>query len=397
LTAHPKNKVDISKYIKKLKAIGLSEKGNISDFWFTNKNEIATNNKFIDGTDSLDEISLIIRWKSEIGQKCQTELLKFIEQKQAENITARNESYKKGVISFSFADINFYDFKFHFNETEHNIATYSKLFDTSQISGFCDLRGIEMANIKITDSALRNGCFSTSNFSNTNLQHLQFDNMNFVKANFSNSRLANIGFQNNSTITGANLTNAFINAISFTDQILGDGITYKPITYFQLLQKAIGKATKNRNHTEFLFVDTKAITNYELHNLKRYSEWYMKVSRLIRDSKFNIKKKISTFLQILISKYWTSYTVFGGITIITILLLSTVFNLTSGNFKTPAEIQPIDFIDSIYFVIVTFTTLGYGDISPINHYGQCFVILTALTGYLFLAIFIYLLSKKIED
>lgn len=389
--------MDISKYRKKLEKLGLKKNENISDFWFLKKNEIISKNNFLEADDNLDELSLIIRWESEIGKVFKTELLKFIQQIQEENIQLRNEASKKGIYSFIFADINFINFNFKYKNIVYDSFDFCKLFDTSQIFGFCDFRGIELKNISINDSILRNGCFSLSNFSNSNFQQVELDNINFVKANFINSRLVSIKFVNNSTLSGANLTNAFINAISLTNNILGDGVQYNKISYLQLLKKTIGVEKTNRNHTELLFLDTKSITNYELFEFKNYGEWYMKVSRLIRESKFDLKKKTSILFQIIISKYWTSYRVFGFTTIITILLLSIIFNSISDNFTRSGEIKTFDFIDSIYFVVVTFTTLGYGDISPHNHLGQIFVILTSLIGYLFLAIFIYLLSKKIGN
>jgi hypothetical protein len=194
------------------------------------------------------------------------------------------------------------------------------------------------------------------------------------------------------------LKNAFLNAIHFTDKILSEGIEINQISYFSLLQKAFYKkeTNKKRKHTQFLLVDTKAISNYDLQSLKKYIEWHMTVSRMIRESKTNWKKRVSIIFQIVISKYWTSYTVFGAVTFLTILFFASCFYFLSSNFRVPDELKPIGFFDSIYFVIVTFTTLGYGDISPTNWIGQLFVIITALTGYLFLGIFIYLLSKKIE-
>jgi Ion channel len=111
-------------------------------------------------------------------------------------------------------------------------------------------------------------------------------------------------------------------------------------------------------------------------------------------------KRLTLFFQILTSKYWTSYLVFGCTTFLTILLLTIGFYLNNNNFKIASELinkgMVQDMSNSFYYIVVTFTTLGYGDISPINISGQVFAAFTAISGYIFLAIFIILIGKKIN-
>lgn len=387
---------DFTKYIPQLVKLGFDRAENVSDFWFKNKTKIAP--LIFGGTGNDDQFSLLVRWESEIGKECSKAIRKFIEIKQSENIKARTILHRQGVNSIKFAEIDFNTFTFSYQNQEYNLNSFSALFSTSQVSGFADLRGINLNNISINDSILKNGFFAQGDFSNSNLQQVQLENINFVKANFYNARLVLIKLDKNSTFGNANFKNAFLNAIILTDNILGDGIEINEISYFSLIKKSLlnEKHSNKRNHTEFLMVDTKDITNYDLADLKNYTEWYMTVSRKIRDSKHNYRQRFSVIYQIIISKYWTSYSVFGAFTFFTILLLASFFYSTSNNFKIPCELTPIDFFDCIYFVVVTFTTLGYGDIIPINWAGQIFVIITALTGYLFLGTFIYLLSKKMN-
>ena len=54
------------------------------------------------------------------------------------------------------------------------------------------------------------------------------------------------------------------------------------------------------------------------------------------------------------------------------------------------------FLSALYFSIVTFTTLGYGDIRPVAPFGQLLVIIEVLIGYICLGIFVFLLSRKVN-
>jgi len=55
------------------------------------------------------------------------------------------------------------------------------------------------------------------------------------------------------------------------------------------------------------------------------------------------------------------------------------------------------FGDSIYFSIVTITTLGYGDILPINSMGKFMVSLEAITGVILLGFFLIRVSLEVVD
>lgn len=387
---------DYRQYIPALSKLGYNKKENISDFWFLHKETIA---KYIFGnTGNDDQFSLLVRWESSIGKECTRAIKAFIDDKQQINSKELNDLSKNGIITFKFAEIDFNSFKFTFENKDYDLHSFSALFPTSYIYNVSDLRGINLSKIKINNSILKNAMLAQSDFSNSNLQQVELKNINFVKANFTNARLVSVRMDNDSTFGNADFTNAFLNAISLNDRNLGDGIVIKEIPYSTLIKKTIVRDpyTHPKDHTVFLSVQTKEITNYNLLDQKKYIEWYMTVSSEIVNSGKSRKKKFFTLFQIIISKYWSSYRVFGGVTIATILLLSIVFHFTSSSFKIPSELLPIGYIDSIYFVVVTFTTLGYGDITPINWLGQFFVITTALTGYLFLGIFIYLLSKKLN-
>jgi len=52
------------------------------------------------------------------------------------------------------------------------------------------------------------------------------------------------------------------------------------------------------------------------------------------------------------------------------------------------------FLQSLYFSTITFTTLGYGDIHPINDAGRVLAMSEAVLGAIFVALFIFVFSRK---
>lgn len=60
------------------------------------------------------------------------------------------------------------------------------------------------------------------------------------------------------------------------------------------------------------------------------------------------------------------------------------------------QVKDVCFWQSLYFSVVTFTTLGYGDIVPIGYAGQILVVFEVFLGIVTIALFIPLIIKKLE-
>lgn len=94
-------------------------------------------------------------------------------------------------------------------------------------------------------------------------------------------------------------------------------------------------------------------------------------------------------------------TIFGGIVVYLLLGVGWAFgyaiimHLNPGSFPLEGQglqtlRESFEFLpqELIYFSFVTMTTLGYGDMSPTNPIARTFAILQAVTGQLYVAIFI---------
>ncbi|MBX3066048.1 MAG: two pore domain potassium channel family protein [Anaerolineae bacterium] len=60
-------------------------------------------------------------------------------------------------------------------------------------------------------------------------------------------------------------------------------------------------------------------------------------------------------------------------------------------------IERWDWLDSLYFSVVTLTTVGYGDFSPKTAAGKLFTIGYIITGFGVLALFITTLANRALD
>ena len=71
-----------------------------------------------------------------------------------------------------------------------------------------------------------------------------------------------------------------------------------------------------------------------------------------------------------------------------ILIFSLVY------YHIPKTINTNDWLGCLYFSVVTFTTLGYGDICPISGLGRLIVIAEVSIGYIMLGLLVAIFSKR---
>jgi len=70
-----------------------------------------------------------------------------------------------------------------------------------------------------------------------------------------------------------------------------------------------------------------------------------------------------------------------------------VFNLDAGVINFAGSTAQ-GFHDYIYFSLVTMTTLGYGDVTPVSSSAKSITIMIAVTGQLYLTILVAMLVGK---
>ena len=74
---------------------------------------------------------------------------------------------------------------------------------------------------------------------------------------------------------------------------------------------------------------------------------------------------------------------FGGLYLLLIPIFGIIYWLNPGFW-----IEPLSFIQSIYFSVITITTLGYGDISPITESARVLTAIEALSGIVLIGLFL---------
>ena len=84
-----------------------------------------------------------------------------------------------------------------------------------------------------------------------------------------------------------------------------------------------------------------------------------------------------------------------GIYLSVILMFSLFYWLFNIPFNSGSGITQLHFFDSLYFSVVTITTLGYGDFSPVGGLGKLLTGSEAILGILILGLFLNSLSHSL--
>lgn len=385
-----------------LASIGYEEGANLSNFWFNNRKDAKLVMKKINPV-AYQAIELIIRWESDIGVTCKQSVVEFLKKIQLDRIEEHNKNVKKdskGNFIFPAYDRGIIDFnKFSFNHegNTYTLAEFAELFPTSRIGGTTDLRGINLSGIKIMDSEIRNANFNYADFSESNIQQVVLNNTYFIGASFEYSRLVMVQLVG-SSLGNALFKGAFLNAIQLDDNN-ANGIKYSKVGFLDLLKKLFFciftkksiELFPKKGPTTFLLVDVNALNKPENRQTKEYINWYQHIlNNLIKYKELTRTERFSFSFSLLLTKCWDSYLVLAFWGLVVNILFSALFYINSSSFCKLNK----NIFESFYYSVVTFTTIGYGEIYPIDIIGRSLVIVEGIIGYIVLGCFIFIIGHK---
>jgi uncharacterized protein YjbI with pentapeptide repeats len=239
------------------------------------------------------------------------------------------------------------------------------------LSMICNCSGVNFSKANLSKADLTKGIFSKANFTDAILTRSNFSNATIIGAKFINSKMENTDFSNalliDSNVSGASLTNTNFNNSNITG-----------IEYSSSLKKS-----------EYIkFRGLRVENSYGSPVFKRFSQ--------DQDYLYEYKQK-NPF----IFKLWYYSSMCGksmGLWMFWSLLIALLFGVLYSNFiAADLNMETKGFFTPFYFSIVTFTTLGFGDIAPNSLVGQLWVTLEVVIGYVMLGGLISIFSNKLAQ
>lgn len=262
-----------------------------------------------------------------------------------------------------------------------------------------DLSNTNLENINLVNQGHHEGyklvnCdFYKANFSKAHCFKVDFSGSSLMKANFSG---ANLHFADlrNCNLLGINLEHARLENVIWDEE---------------LIQERLAKKSRNREEQIDLYQQSEEIYR----NLRLTCEsdglfetagmFFQKEMRMRRKQmpEFSTKRLISKIVEFSCG-YGERPLRIVMISALVILLFSFIFFMTGLSYNDDMIMFSVhasfleniqDLLNSLYFSVVTFTTLGYGDILPLG-ISKFFAGIEALLGGFILALFVVVFVKK---
>ena len=242
--------------------------------------------------------------------------------------------------------------------------------------------------------------FKQVNFSHTYISGFVFSNCVFKHCLFIGTTIENCEFHNCKFILTNTykfaIANTYINPTSFRNCLKRRQHQNIGVHLYQILLRN-SRATRQiefERDAQFLFL-----------RWKRYQDTY-EIKKLTRKGIKSLFSKDMLFKCLGYLGRLTWEKIFGSglrprYFVQTVIFTIMVFCLLNYNFREEFGLQiqsePVSsWVEALYFTLISFTTLGYGDIVPSTEIGQIVASLQSFIGFFLLALLVAMLYRKIS-
>lgn len=279
-----------------------------------------------------------------------------------------------------------------------------------------DLRGIPLKGCNLSGSNLNDTDLSGADLTGTILIGAKMWGANLFEtdiseANLKNANLSGSGLEG-TNISGAKLKNADLEGVIYTTNTIINGLIN---SWIPLIMSRIPyvkrKIRKISSITNFEFIDASSLDSSQNPLLRRYIEDYQYVQAFRKKSWFH--KKIMYPVWKLSSDCGRSFLAWSICSIAIALIFGLIYAPFTAPIWLPEVFQnifswanPEIYVDShtynhslwtpMYFSIVIFTTLGFGDVQPSNGAGLFWVSFEVILGYIMLGGMVSIFASKLS-
>lgn len=277
----------------------------------------------------------------------------------------------------NFTNSNLYGMRF--DNTSMQRSNFSGAF----MDNCCFVR-TNLSDANFENSIIKSCKFPLANLINSNFKNVKIEQSNLYEADFTQSNLTGTHFRgfgrDHPSVLSRGESDFKVYSMNMCGTLLlgakMDNETYFSDCYFSIETDFRTIYFEDGNYATGLKQTLKYCNRK--HN---WEDWYKERNPLL-----GAILKIFWFS----SNYGYSMKRIVSISISTIIFFSFLYLFLSSSIH---GLESREFIKALYFSTVTLTTVGYGDMYPINSFAQCVVMTQIIMGYFFLGSLITVLSN----
>ena len=288
-----------------------------------------------------------------------------------------------------------------FTPDESTKAEVENLHKEGQSLAGINLKFAEMSQAKLVNGDLSNSDLTRADFSGASLYGINLEGSNLFKTNFEGANLKS-GNLKNCDLLGADFTNTKLNNVDW-------GKDFKVINEIEAEkavasgdhEKAIKKYLEAEDIYRVLKISMQAQTLGEDVGKMFLREMIVKRKQMPKYSPLRMISKIAHLTTGYGEKLGNIFYTVNAVIIICALLFG-VAGVQYGEkvlgFQYINNFGLLDTLGNLfYFSVVVFSTVGFGEIVPINLLGKFIMIFEGMTGGIILSIFIIAVYKQLMD
>jgi len=248
------------------------------------------------------------------------------------------------------------------------------------ILSYIHFEGAALKHATFQDGKIHDCFFEDSDVTHTNFKNASINSCNFEDADATGTLLA-----------GANLTNCNFHNTKMREVNLSAVLTDQSTTFSKILQD---EAEGNFHIASIQYKQIREMyKNSSLHKESDYYHYREMVSRRKQKTMYNPFRALDFIFGDLTSKYGTSIIRI----VIWMFMVIAIFTLIFWSLQNVAyhgEQTTLSLVDSLYFSLTTYTTIGYGDFHPLGIY-RLFAAIEGLFGIILTSLFTVIVARRI--
>lgn len=272
------------------------------------------------------------------------------------------------------------------------IETYSNLSGSYFVD--CDFSGNAHQKFIFTNTVLTGSFFNGCNligadFSGSTVNRTNFSNAKLLYAKFVSCNLEECDFID-SDLCSSDLSFANIHLANFSDANL-NGVSFKLECIVERVKSAFSSKTSKDN-----FIGCRVEYSYGNERLKKAINEEVYIEEFAKENPRSYKLWLISSDCGRSIKLWLLWSL-----VVVLIFAAAYYGLGNCKFHFAKDILPFaeekKYLLYVYYSVVTFTTLGFGDITPITIGAMAVVVLEVILGFIMLGLLISILANKVAS